>query len=35
MLAFSMFIGSHFIAAEHGLRTCRDVLSLALKRLQA
>ena len=35
MLAFSMFIGSHFIAAEHGLRTRRDVLSLALKRLLA
>ena len=35
MLAFSMFIGSHFIAAEHGLRSRPDVLSLALKRLLA
>ena len=35
MLAFSMFIGSHFIAAEHGLRSRPDVLRLALKRLLA
>jgi len=35
MLAFSMFIGSHFIAAEHGLRSRPDVLRLALQRLLA
>lgn len=35
MLAFSMFIGSHFIAAEHGRRGRPDVLRLALKRLLA
>jgi AcrR family transcriptional regulator len=34
-LAFSMFIGSHFIAAEHGPRSRADVLRLALKRLLA
>ena len=32
-LAFSMFIGSHFIAAEHGPRTRAEVLRLALERL--
>ena len=35
MLAFSMFIGSHFIRAEHGSRSRPDVLKLALKRLLA
>ena len=34
-LAFSMFIGSHFIRAEHGSRSRPDVLKLALKRLLA
>jgi AcrR family transcriptional regulator len=33
MLAFSMFIGSHFIRADHGARGRPDVLKLALKRL--
>lgn len=35
LLAFSMFIGSHFIAAEHGARSRSDVLRLGLKRLMA
>jgi AcrR family transcriptional regulator len=35
MLAFSTFIGSHFIAAEHGSRSRPQILSLALKRLLA
>lgn len=35
MLAFSMFIGSHFIAAEHGSLSRPDVLRLALTRLLA
>jgi AcrR family transcriptional regulator len=35
MLAFSTFIGSHFIAAQHGPRSRPDVLRLALKRLLA
>jgi hypothetical protein len=30
-----MFIGSHFIRAEHGSRSRPDVLKLALKRLLA
>jgi AcrR family transcriptional regulator len=35
MLAFSLFIGSHFMAADHGARSRADVLELALKRLEA
>jgi hypothetical protein len=35
MLAFSLFIGSHFIGAEHRSRSRSDVLKLALKRLLA
>jgi hypothetical protein len=35
MLAFSLFIGSSFIAAEHGARSRADVLELALRRLEA
>ena len=35
MLAFSMFIGSHFIGADHPSRSRPDVLKLALKRLLA
>jgi hypothetical protein len=34
-LAFSTFVGSHFITAEHGPRSRPDVLRLALKRLLA
>ncbi len=33
MLAFSLFIGSHFIAAQHGEKTRSEVLQLALDRL--
>jgi AcrR family transcriptional regulator len=35
LLAFSMFIGSHLIAADHGPRSRADVLELALRRLLA
>jgi AcrR family transcriptional regulator len=35
MVAFSLFIGSHFIAADHGTRSRADVLELALRRLLA
>jgi AcrR family transcriptional regulator len=33
MLAFSLFIGSHFVAAEHGDRTRPEVLRIAFLRL--
>jgi AcrR family transcriptional regulator len=33
MLAFSLFIGSYFIAAEHGNRSRSEVLQLAIDRL--
>lgn len=32
-IAFSLFIGSHFIAAEHGDKTRSQVMQLALDRL--
>jgi AcrR family transcriptional regulator len=35
MLAFSLFIGSHFMATDHGRRSRADVLALALRRLEA
>jgi AcrR family transcriptional regulator len=35
MLAFSMWIGNHFIAADHGSRSRADVLELAMRRLEA
>ena len=35
MLAFSLWIGNHFIAADHGARSRADVLELALRRLEA
>jgi AcrR family transcriptional regulator len=35
LLAFSLWIGPHFIAADHGRRTRADVLKLALTRLLA
>ena len=35
MLAFSVWIGNHFIAAEHGARSRAEVLEMALKRLEA
>jgi AcrR family transcriptional regulator len=33
MLAFSLAIGNHFIAAEHGALRRRDVLDLAIERI--
>jgi len=35
MLAFSLVIGYHFMATDHGERSRADVLELALKRLLA
>jgi AcrR family transcriptional regulator len=35
MLAFSVWIGNHLIAADHGRRSREDVLDLALRRLLA
>jgi AcrR family transcriptional regulator len=35
MLAFSLAIGSHFIAADHGARRRAEVLELAVRRLVA
>jgi len=35
MLAFSLLIGNHFIAADHGARSRADVLKLTLRRLGA
>jgi AcrR family transcriptional regulator len=35
MLAFSLAIGNHFIAADHGTLSRRDVLELAMQRLLA
>ena len=35
MLAFSLLIGNHFMAADHGARSRADVLKLALRRLEA
>ncbi len=34
-LAFSLWIGNHFMAADHGARTRGDALRLALKQLLA
>ncbi|HEX8582306.1 MAG TPA: hypothetical protein VF640_08250, partial [Acidimicrobiales bacterium] len=33
LLAFSLWIGSHFIAADHGGRTRADALALAAQHL--
>jgi AcrR family transcriptional regulator len=35
LLAFSLWIGIHFIAADHGPRSRAEVVSLALRRLEA
>ncbi|MBA2322630.1 MAG: TetR/AcrR family transcriptional regulator [Pseudonocardiales bacterium] len=35
MLAFSLVIGSHFIAADHGSRSRTEVLELAMERFLA
>ena len=34
LVFYSLWIGSHFIAADHGLRSRADVLKLALRRLE-
>ncbi len=34
MLALSLFIGNHFMAADHGARSRAEVLELALRRLE-
>ncbi len=35
MLSFTLWIGNHFMAADHGTRRRADVLELVLKRLEA
>jgi AcrR family transcriptional regulator len=35
MLAFSLWIGNHFIAAQHGARSRADVVELVMRRLLA
>jgi hypothetical protein len=35
MLSFSLLIGNHFIAADHGRRSRADVVNLALRRVGA
>jgi AcrR family transcriptional regulator len=35
LLAFSLFIGNHFMVADHGPRSRADVVSLAVNRLLA
>jgi AcrR family transcriptional regulator len=35
LLFYSLWIGSHFIAADHGARSRADVVKLALERLEA
>ena len=35
LIAFSLWIGNHFIAAEHGARTRADVLESVMRRLEA
>jgi AcrR family transcriptional regulator len=35
MLAFSLWIGNHFIAADHGSRSRKDVVGTATRRLEA
>lgn len=34
MLAFSLWIGNHFIAADHGERTRAEVMALCMRRLE-
>src|SRR3954451_9210679 len=35
LVVFSLFIGSHFVAADHGGRSREDVVAQALRRLEA
>ena len=34
LLAFSLFVGSHFVVVDHGTRTRREVLETALRMLE-
>jgi hypothetical protein len=34
MIAFTHWIGTHIMAADHGARSRADVIALALKRLE-
>jgi hypothetical protein len=34
LLFYSLWIGNHFIAADHGSRTRSDILKLALEQLE-
>jgi AcrR family transcriptional regulator len=35
MVAFSLWIGNHFVAADHGTRSRADVMELVMRRLEA
>jgi AcrR family transcriptional regulator len=35
LLTFSLFVGSSFVAADHGTRSRREVIELALRRLES
>ncbi|HTF51653.1 MAG TPA: hypothetical protein VK735_29760 [Pseudonocardia sp.] len=35
MLAFSLLVGNHFMAADHGTRSRADVLERAVRLLEA
>ena len=35
MVAFSLWIGNHFVAADHGARSRSEVMELVLRRLEA
>jgi AcrR family transcriptional regulator len=35
LLAFSLFVGGHFMATDHGARSRAEVVELALRRLEA
>ena len=35
LIAFSLFVGNHFVAADHGARSRADVLKLAMRQLLA
>lgn len=35
LLAFSIFVGNHFIAADHGARSRAEIVTLTLERLLA
>jgi predicted NUDIX family phosphoesterase len=35
LLAFSLFVGNHFIAADHGARSREEVMKSAVEKLLA